>query len=139
MAIGRSVGHGPCITSGIAGEPRSALFFEDDVLANHRIVLLDLDALAGIGLVLSGHVRVARARGRTQFDDGTLIAGHDESSNLLARGPHIDHYPLDAAFVDGLDALGANAEGDPTTLAIEIKTLLLDVGVPASTRAAVRV
>ena len=114
-----------------------ALFFEDDVLSNNRVVLAKLDPVARVGLVFASAVGVARTSGRLQSDHGTLVAfshgGASRSSclspplDLLAAATDLSQHRLDSAFVDGLDAFGANGQSYPPFFVWHEEPLLLNV------------
>src|SRR5690606_12867654 len=60
---------------GLLGHMRSALLSEIDVLADHRVVLLEHDAVRVVAAVLAGHVGEPGAGGRLQLDDGANVLG----------------------------------------------------------------
>ncbi len=101
------------------------------MLADDRVVLLQLDALTRIDLVLARHVDVAGIGGTTQLDDRTTIfalGGHD--SDLLSGLAHVGHDTLDAHLVDGAQTLGAYVQRDPTLLRRQPEALPLGVHPP---------
>src|SRR3972149_4601681 len=65
-----------------AGPKRRLLdlgLFEVDVLARHRVVLLEHELLLGGLAVLALHVEVARPRGRLELHELTVALGHGVS------------------------------------------------------------
>src|SRR4051812_3480461 len=61
------------------------------------------------------------------------------ASDLLPAGAHVGQDGLDALLVDRLDALGADAQRDPTALSGDPEALLLDVRIPPAAGLAMRV
>src|SRR5690349_21802103 len=63
-----------------------ALLAEEDVLAQHGVVLHQLEPLTGVGAVLAGDVGVPAALGGAHLDDRSLLVlRHDP---FPARGPN---------------------------------------------------
>src|SRR4051794_20439147 len=72
-------------------------------------------------------------------DGGRKGRSDSGGSDLLPAGAHVGQDGLDALLVDGLDAFGADAQRDPTTLTGDPEALLLDVRIPPAAGLAVRV
>ena len=77
---------------------RDLVFLVDDVLARHRVVLLDLELLGLRLRVLRRRVEVTRVGGRNQFDQ-------HPRHGLLRPFLHVPQDFLDTHLVDGLNRL----------------------------------
>jgi len=100
------------------------------VLACYRVVLLDGHAVGVVAAVLASDVGVASARGRSKFDDGSvLLAGHLDLDPL---GFQFGDNGIDAALVDDLQTFGANGQSDGSFQTGHVELAFLNVRVEAS-------
>jgi len=112
------------------------------MLADRRIVFLDLDLFRMQALVLGCGVEMPGSCGRHQSDFVShnlfLIQCRQQqaesTSDLLAtRAQIVDNF-LDAEFVDNTHSLGRHLQADKTFLAFQPETMLVQIGQKPSFR-----